>query len=72
MTFCAITRGPFLQTDSFRWSRSEGSFAQVSNVAKAKGKRPIPVAEVMVPQTHPLGYDRTLTGQARFWRAAMP
>ena len=26
-------------------------------VAKAKGKRPIPVAEVMVPQTHPLGYE---------------
>jgi transposase len=26
-------------------------------VAKAKGRRPIALAEVMVPQTHPLGYE---------------
>jgi transposase len=26
-------------------------------VAKVKGRRPIPAAEVMVPQTHPLGYE---------------
>lgn len=26
-------------------------------VAKAKGRRPIPTAEVMIPQTHPLGYE---------------
>src|SRR5580658_8060809 len=26
-------------------------------VAKAKGRRPIPASEVMVPQTHPLGYE---------------
>jgi transposase len=34
---------------------SEGTVRRY--VASAKGRRPIPVAEVMVPQTHPLGYE---------------
>jgi transposase len=41
--------------DEHRAAVSETSVRRY--VAKAKGRRPIPPAEVMVPQTHPLGYE---------------
>jgi transposase len=47
---------------------SEGTVRRY--VARAKGRRPIPLAEVMVPQAHPLGYEAEVDfGSVSFFQA---